>query len=470
MKIKGIAWKNIFCLLILVILGCGGSGGGGGVSTEPPPPKNIGIAQIPFGSTLHNPATISEMAGLGVKWVRISGITGINWGMIETSPGNYNWSSTDNTVTLLKNAGINIYATVLIQNPIYGVTYGYKPGDTTSMNAMKNFLKALAERYDGDGINDAPGSPIIDVLQINNEINLTVSWADTYQHYAEMLIEAYTAIKSVSPNVLVAMAAPSGPPGIPALQQVASYLTGGPYFDILDIHLHSNNGGTYNENINNVQGIFIIDDYINDAKNIINSTNPNAKLWMAETSISNNVPSTQTELKQAVDLTKEYIYYRVKGVDVILWSKFYDAVWNGDSTHYFSNNGLVDLQGIKKLSYYSYQLLLEKLDSSDWNNIQTIQESEDVYIYKFTKNNKPIYVAWWDYFNDSTYTQGKTKQATITNIQGNSVLATEVVPKFSSGKDVTDYSTAFKTETKTVTGGQVTLSLGDSPVFVEEKL
>lgn len=45
--------------------------------------------------------------------------------------------------------------------------------------------------------------------------------------------------------------------------------------------------------------------------------------------------------------------------------------------------------------------------------------------------------------------------------------AVEAVPKFSSGKDVTDYNTAFKTETKSVTGGQVSISLADSPVFVE---
>ncbi|MCL4476893.1 MAG: hypothetical protein M1508_11810 [Nitrospirae bacterium] len=142
---------------------------------------------------------------------------------------------------------------------------------------------------------------------------------------------------------------------------------------------------------------------------------------------------------------------------------------------YFDYTGLIydgwgqgDLGlGVKKLSYYTYKKMTEVLEGSDWNNIQTVQESGDVYIYKFTKSSKPIYVAWWDYFTDATYSPGKTKQIVITGLQGNTVLITEVVPKYESWKDVTDYSTAFKTETKSITNGQITVTLGDSPVFTE---
>lgn len=99
------------------------------------------------------------------------------------------------------------------------------------------------------------------------------------------------------------------------------------------------------------------------------------------------------------------------------------------------------------------------MDGSDWKNIQTIQESNGVYIYKFIKAGKPIWVAW----NDNS----DSKQIVISGISPGSVKITEAVPKYESGKDVADYSTAFNTETKAVSGGKITITLGDKPVFVE---
>lgn len=187
----------------------------------------------------------------------------------------------------------------------------------------------------------------------------------------------------------------------------------------------------------------------------------------------------QTERGQAWGLLKMYVYGLSIGIDKIFWNLLFErSDYEPGHTEPFAQNpfnhyGLIhnptNADGLfgKKLAYYTYKLMVEKLEGSDWNNILTIQESEDVYIYRFMKNGKSIYVAWWDYFNDPIYTQGKTKQVTITNMQGNSVLVTEAVPNFSSGKDITDYSTAFNKETKPATGGQLTILLGDSPVFAE---
>jgi hypothetical protein len=70
-------------------------------------------------------------------------------------------------------------------------------------------------------------------------------------------------------------------------------------------------------------------------------------------------------------------------------------------------------------------------------------------------------VAW----NDNS----AEKQITISGIPSKEVKITEAVPKYESGKDVADYNTAFNTETKTAQNGKITITLGDTPVFVEEK-
>ena len=123
--------------------------------------------------------------------------------------------------------------------------------------------------------------------------------------------------------------------------------------------------------------------------------------------------------------------------------------------------------GVKKLGYYTYKKMTETLEGSDWNSIERIRESGDVYIYKFLKNGHPVYVAWWDYFNDGSYTPGKTISVTLSGLSGTTAVVTEAVPKFGTGAEVGDYSAAFNKSAVTITGGTASLTLGDSPVFVE---
>ena len=103
--------------------------------------------------------------------------------------------------------------------------------------------------------------------------------------------------------------------------------------------------------------------------------------------------------------------------------------------------------------------MTEILDGSDWDNIEIIQESGGIYIYKFIKNNKPIWVAWNENDNE--------RQITISNLDFNEVLVTETIPKYNSGNDVSNFNNAFNSENKTTNNGKITLTLGETPVYIQ---
>ena len=109
--------------------------------------------------------------------------------------------------------------------------------------------------------------------------------------------------------------------------------------------------------------------------------------------------------------------------------------------------------------------MTQKLEGSNWTNIQETQLATNVWAYRFLNRNtnKPIYVVWWDYWNEpSAY----NKSVSIPVIITGNVFVTEAVPKYSSGSQVTNFATAFNSETKQVSSGQVSLTLGQNPVYV----
>ncbi len=191
----------------------------------------------------------------------------------------------------------------------------------------------------------------------------------------------------------------------------------------------------------------------------------------------------QSEQDQASFLVKRFVYNLGAGVKYIPWSTIYERnKYQGETHVHFQYTSLIYdgypdgvsknqkcVEGwlpcpdpgkdVKKLSYYAYKKLVETLKGSDWDNIQTIQEKDDVYIYKFTKKSDIAWVVW----NDNS----QEKQITISGIPSNQIKITEAIPKYESGKEVTSYNTAFNTETRSISEGKTSITLGKIPVLIE---
>jgi hypothetical protein len=83
------------------------------------------------------------------------------------------------------------------------------------------------------------------------------------------------------------------------------------------------------------------------------------------------------------------------------------------------------------------------------------------------KNGQPLYIAWWDYFDEKE--PGKTKSINIDVGNVESVKITEAIPDAEWGKDLkeSNYPDFFKTEVKKVSNGKVVFALEEKPVFAE---
>ena len=182
----------------------------------------------------------------------------------------------------------------------------------------------------------------------------------------------------------------------------------------------------------------------------------NKPFWITESGVNGKI-TEESEKQQAGWLIKNYVFHTAGGVKKVFWFTLADMSSEVSEGMVAKYAGLLTSKlKTPKLSYYTYKKMVEMLDGSDWDNIQAIQESGDVHIYKFSNNGKDIWVAW----NENSASQ--TVSLISLGITGGAEV-TEAVPKYDSGLEVTDYNTAFYSYT---TSSDITLD--DVPVFVEE--
>ena len=444
------------------------------------------IQDSPFGM---HPAIVnnqySEAVDMGIKWHRPSMY--LAWMAVQKdlNSQDYDFSAFDKYYGAVPSE-INIMANItprMKQESEYTLTNSFLP---TNEEKYLKFVKAAVERYDGDGKDDMPNlkNPII-YWQVGNEPNNRGQVKD----FAKLQKITYEAIKSACSQCKVIIggaAQPIDTLGAKTLgfasnaddyfyefgRSYETYLAelNGYGFDIFDFHWYGDAKDDY----------ALIKPVYFELKKILEKYGfSDASVWVTEMGAYSGQPSDktlngekmfpyQTESQQAADYLKRFVYPLSLGIEKIFPAFGLIEGFKGNDGYFdhtgfiYDGNGSNDLgKGVKKLSYYTYKKMTETLEESDWNNIQTIQESDGVYIYKFQKGSKKIWVAW----NDNA----KEKQITITGIGSQQVKITEAVPKYESGKDVTDYNTAFNTETKSVSNGKITITLGDKPVFIEEK-
>ena len=165
------------------------------------------------------------MDELGVHWERPHPGPFI-WGAIEKERGGaYDWSQVDNYVRNAQKNGVQIVATIwpyadwdqqqchvkLPSSPrlLFSAQLGDYRGKPCDAGAYQQFVKALVDRYDGDGKNDMPGLKYpIKYWEVDNEPDvaggsLFFKGNPQTKDYLELLQETHDAIKQTDPDAKV---------------------------------------------------------------------------------------------------------------------------------------------------------------------------------------------------------------------------------------------------------------------------
>lgn len=373
----------------------------------------------------------SNVQELGVQWIRFAGPQGVVWDLVEPEKGRFDWSRYDRLFQETFKNNVEMLITVKSFNSWdRGLERQKrskkdkrekrskkrerrKPGMPNDLKAYSNFLQKMVERYDGDGKDDAPGATFIRYWQIQNEVD--GSWADTPQDYAVLLKTSYKAIKEADPDAQVVLAGVMSRGGfrefyVPMLEHL-NKIKDNPadrYFDAFDFHW----GGAAGSYIKKYRRGVEVDlkQYIEEIQSTLKKYNVEVPIWITEISTYSGHPESppglqeQPEETQAAELVKLYVYPLALGVKKVFWVSLKEwGHFGGRKKGYFKKVGLIsnprnDGDSHKKLAYYTYRMLIEKLGGVDLDKIQAINIGEDIYCYKFIKKKdvKFIYILWHD--------------------------------------------------------------------------
>lgn len=148
----------------------------------------------------------------GAAWAREE----LSWANIEPyRKGKWNFDYMDRRIGQLASAGYGIVG-MLLTTPewarvadckgragaVHTELYWCPPA---SARDFADFAWTMAERYDGDGTMDAPGSPRVAAWQIWNEPSAPLTWPGSPSEYGALLVEAYKAIKAADTSATVTL-------------------------------------------------------------------------------------------------------------------------------------------------------------------------------------------------------------------------------------------------------------------------
>ncbi len=470
------------------------------------------------GITGDNPP-YSTAIELGVKWERQSNPV-LDWSFVQRDKesivnGKYNWNVPDNFLKRVPE-DLNIVVTINV-NPML-----LRPGTwefiaPPAKEAYIEFVKKAVERYNGDGKNDMPGlkNPV-KYWQVENEPVIQVKKkqgggpggqggppqqqmpgmnqrggqgpqgpgfmggqrgqqpgfdrmggqtqkGSEWKGYVELINITSSAIKSADKDAKILSGGIVSPPPkmrteilnefwLPVIRALDK-----DSIDIFDFHWFDDS---------------IIDSYATYKilRNALDESGlNNVDIWITETGAS----SKEGEKGQAIQVIKRYVYPLSYGIKKVFWAWALVEGWPPfDCQSMFEYTGLIydgncagdPGYGVKKLGFYTYRQMTEKLKNSDWNNIAAISNGKNgIYAYKFPQADKDVYVLWYEKENGKTTIDLKVAENSKYTI-------TEAIPNVSEGKQLHSASKNIF-NTKTLISSEKTLSVEISsiPIFVEGK-
>lgn len=366
------------------------------------------------------------------------------------------------------------------------------------------FVEKMVERYDGDadlgctetngidcynpGDNEYPSRELISILQ-NNPIKYwqvcnqvtdvcdgpECKFNELYaRKYAEVMELTYSGIKSACPDCRVLIGGDSGKNLYPPVYDFLA----GEYIDIIDKHFFGETGG--------YTAIPEEMDYLKESLEAAGFDLDELRFWITEIGTHSgdpvddrdvpeaqkNDPPYQTEKEQAQELIKRYAVSFGYGIEKVLWAWGLKEGFGCDCCR-FDYTGLIydgnrepqgcdendpydRGDGVKKLAYYAFKLMIQKLKGFTF--VETIMDIDGTYLFMFSKDSGPVYIAWSE----------TGERVALDEINSDSVKITEAVPSVEYGEQVTDFESAFVSEIVYLNGGSIAISLDENPIFIEE--
>ena len=417
--------------------------------------------------------TLLQEAGIG--WYR----GGLRWDKVVDDQGVFDWEALDTQVKILLKRKRNIMFTLRAVHKTFApdsgkIDLGHKiritsaPPSHEHVADYERFVRETVERYDGDGLDDAPfvnERRNVKHWQIENEVGKypdtgsTFWYGSTASDYVDLYVVAYDAIKEADPEAAVALSGfnhESIEYGIDHensfLMEVLSMLSErGGDFDIFDYHF-------YEDNTQAGEVVEKADHYLDQFPMFAGKP-----IWVTETNVDirqMDAMYTTEEFDEFIarDIVKRFSRLLHAGVEKVFWFKLSDesdAVWDIPMAprDFRRFRGLTENDLTLKSAYHSYKLLVSKIKGKKPG--KTPASQDHVSVYKFGRKDGAVYVVWLD------DPEGGEEDVSIPlPWHDTQVLITEVITR----PGVTEPE--MYTES-TDGSGQLQITLGDAPVFVE---
>lgn len=420
-----------------------------------------------YGSTRPTNLYYTSLINTKVSWVR----NRVQWSTIEpidVLPSAYDWASADNAYAAARPdmGGLNIIGTIEFA-PSWAAPDSNGPLYSHALPDFAEFVSALVERYDGDGYQDAPGSPTVTYWEFYNEpdnnsdkINNPnfaepLHWGDHGAEYANMLAIVYPTVKAANSNAQVVLGGlafdwfeADGGPFVRSFLEDVLDAGGGAHFDVMNFHSYpaffknwtSHEGPGLLEKAQHIRSILA--KHHLEKPLIITEAG-----WMSNQSPGVSIPgSPEIQSRYVVELLTESM---AAELEVMIWWLLVDPPFP-----YPYKNGLITEADTRKMSYFVFQDVINKLGTAHFIRTLSIGETGnprvEAFLFQDNVYKRNIYVAWLNPVNTTLTTPLSLPVSAATMHNSLTGVATNVYDANDGRLD-----------------GKITVQIDATPIYIE---
>ncbi len=392
------------------------------------------------GYTPPDPRIPELWAKTGIRWMKIPQMM---WKFVEPEPPvdgvhTYEWDELDNIVKMYQEHGFHLQMVVKASSswackPLRTKNVKGSVAENIAVAPLKDehwddygeFIAALVERYDHDGVRDMPGllMPMLH-YEIESEASLPIHWQGTADEYIRLLRTAYESAKRASPDCKILLSGLNfadtfdDMPDAATVQQrllpasdvikrhiefAISTLRATDYYDIIEFHYNRDYLGIYGT----VEWLRSYSDkpiWAGDAASApflftrVTNPYPNAKELFKRISDKQQPETDWYRAEQARLTTKKFVVAAEMGLERVIMET--TKPWNLGATSPVAVDFMWDLQAMIDDDYepfpvyYTLKLLVEKLDG--YQKAHRLPTEDNIFGYVFAVGDKQVFVFWYE--------------------------------------------------------------------------